>query len=173
MRYLSGLFRCLDRNKTIACLIFSVFFQISVAYADQLLGKVVGVADGDTVTVLDADKKEYKVRLAGIDAPEKKQPFGQTSKQHLSDMVYGKHVVVEWRKRDKYSRIVGKVVIDGNDACLKQVSSGLAWHYKQYAGEQSAEDRKAYSNAEVSARSSKVGLWKDENPLPPWEYRHH
>ena len=173
MRYLSSLFHCLDRNKTIAYLTFSVFFQISVAYADQLLGKVVGVADGDTVTVLDSNEKEYKVRLAGIDAPEKKQAFGQISKQHLSDLVYGKQVIVEWRKRDKYSRIVGKVIVDGNDACLDQVDSGLAWHYKQYAGEQSEEDRKAYANAEVSARSVRKGLWKDGQPIPPWEFRHH
>ena len=172
MRNLSSPFLYLDHRKSIACLIFSIFSQLSVAHADQIAGKVVGVADGDTVTVLDSNSIEYKIRLAGIDAPEKKQSFGQNSKQHLSDLVYGKHVIVEWRKRDKYRRIVGKVVIDGNDACLDQISSGLAWHYKKYVGEQSEEDRKAYANAEASARSAGKGLWKDDHPIPPWEFRH-
>lgn len=163
----------LESKKSIACLIFLVFIQLSVACADQLLGKVVGVSDGDTVTVLDSNEKENKVRLAGIDAPEKKQAFGQISKQHLADLVFGKYVTVEWRKRDKYSRIVGKVIVDGNDACLDQINSGLAWHYKQYAGEQTEEDRRTYANAEVSARSECKGLWKEDHPIPPWEFRHH
>lgn len=77
-------------------------------YAETLRGKVVGVSDGDTITVLDADKIQYKVRLAGIDAPEKSQAFGERSKQHLGNLVFGKVVYVEWNKTDKYGRTVGK-----------------------------------------------------------------
>ena len=81
------------------------------AYADTITGRVVGVADGDTVTVLDAEKVQHKIRLAGIDAPEKSQPFGNRSKQNLSDLVFQKDVRVDWDKRDRYGRIVGKVMV--------------------------------------------------------------
>ena len=87
------------------------------------------VADGDTITVLDDNKVQHKIRLAGIDAPEKKQPFGQRSKQSLSDLVFDKAVTVETNKRDKYRREVGKVLVGGVDANLEQVKRGMAWHY--------------------------------------------
>jgi endonuclease YncB( thermonuclease family) len=82
---------------------------VGVAHADTLLGRVVGVADGDTITVLDADRQQHKIRLQGIDAPEKAQPFGQRSKENLSRLVFNKEVRVEWKKRDRHKRIVGKV----------------------------------------------------------------
>jgi endonuclease YncB( thermonuclease family) len=140
--------------------------------AGTITGKVVGVSDGDTITVLDASKAQHKIRLAGIDAPEKAQAFGNRSKQHLSDSVFGKNVEVISEKNDKYGRTVGKVMVNGKDANLEQIRAGLAWHYKEYAKEQSASDRDAYANAESSARSSKAGLWSDPRPLPPWEWRH-
>ena len=84
-------------------------------HADTITGRVVGVADGDTVTVLDADKVQHKIRLAGIDAPEKAQAFGTRSKQNLSDLVFGKDVRVDWDKRDRYGRIVGKVWVQPSD----------------------------------------------------------
>jgi hypothetical protein len=89
---------------------------------------------GDTVTVLDADHRQHKIRLAGIDAPEKAQPFGQRSKENLPRLVFGREVVVEVGKTDRYRREVGKISIDGIDANLEQVKAGLAWHYKAYAG---------------------------------------
>ena len=85
-------------------------------HAETLRGKVIGVSDGDTITILDADKIQHKVRLAGIDAPEKSQAFGEHSKQHLGNLVFGKVVSVEWNKTDKYGRTVGKVLVNDQDA---------------------------------------------------------
>ena len=113
-----------------------------------------------------------KVRLAGIDAPEKAQPFGSVSKNHLSDRVFGRLVTVEWTKKDKYGRVIGRVIADGEDVCLNQIRSGLAWHYKHYANEQPADQRTAYAAAEERARLEKAGLWGQPNQIPPWEFRH-
>lgn len=141
------------------------------ANAQTIQGKVVRVADGDTITVLDQSKTQHKIRLAGIDAPEKGMPFGQKSKQHLSDLVAGKQVQVETTKVDRYGRNVGKVIVDGWDANLAQIEAGFAWHYKDYQREQSRADRLAYSQAEDLAREARKGLWLDKEPVPPWEWR--
>lgn len=140
------------------------------AFAD-VTGLVVGVSDGDTITVLDDSKKQHKIRLAGIDAPEKKQAFGQRSKEHLSDLVYRKNVTIEGDKLDRYGRTIGKVVINGTDANLQQVKAGFAWHYKKYQREQSKADRVLYARAEDEARAQKRGLWRDVDPTPPWDFR--
>jgi endonuclease YncB( thermonuclease family) len=142
-----------------------------LATAAELSGRVVGVTDGDTLTLLSPGNMEEKIRLAGIDAPEQTQPFGQTSKQHLSDMVYGRQVVVDWANRDRYGRIVGKVLVSGQDACIDQVNSGLAWHYVKYAGTQSPADRTTYAAAEAAARAIRAGLWSDSEPVAPWDWR--
>ena len=142
-----------------------------IANAATLVGQVVGVTDGDTITVLDATKTQYKIRLAGIDAPEKKQAFGNVSKKSLSDMVYGKQVSVDYNKQDHYGRTVGKVIVDGVDANLEQVKRGLAWFYKKYQNEQPLQDRLDYLHAQEAAEQSKVGLWAEPNPTPPWDYR--
>lgn len=141
-------------------------------YGETLQGKVVGISDGDTITVLDGSKAQHKIRLAGIDAPEKAQAFGERSKQHLSDLVFGKTVTVDWNKTDKYGRTVGKVIVNGQDANLSQVQAGLAWHYKQYEKEQSASDRSSYAQAEVDAKIRRIGLWRDPVQTPPWDFRH-
>ena len=133
--------------------------------------RVVGVTDGDTITVIDAKRQQLKVRLAGIDAPEKTQDFGNRAKQNLSRLVFGKTVTLESRKVDRYGRLVGKVLIGQTDANLEQIKAGLAWHYREYASEQSVTDRLAYSNAEARARSSRLGLWSLTNPVPPWDFR--
>lgn len=140
--------------------------------AETIHGKVVGVSDGDTITVLDGDYQQYKIRLAGIDAPEKSQAFGNRSKEHLSDLVFGKSVSVDWSKKDRYGRTIGKVLVSGTDANLQQVRAGLAWHYKAYEKEQSAIDRISYVQAESDARNRRSGLWADAHPIPPWDYRH-
>lgn len=142
------------------------------APAETLSGRVVGVTDGDTVTVLDASNGQWKVRLMGIDAPEKNQAFGQRSKQHLSDLVFDKQVTIEYSKKDKYGRTIGKILVDGDDANLEQIKAGMAWHYKQYQKEQTPSDQSRYSNAEDQAREGKVGLWADSDPTPPWDFRH-
>lgn len=142
------------------------------AHADTLLGKVINVADGDTIAVLDADKVQHKIRLTGIDAPVKRQAFGNVSKQSLAEQVAGQSVAVEWVKIDKYGRKVGKVLLAGLDCNLVQVKRGLAWHYKQYQREQSPVDQQSYAAAENEARAAKLGLWRDDAPVPPWEFRH-
>jgi endonuclease YncB( thermonuclease family) len=139
----------------------------------QLAGMIVGVADGDTVTLLDANHTSFKVRLQGIDAPEKRQAFGEVSRVHLVRLISGKSVTVQWRKRDQYGRIVGKILLDGRDVCLEQIKAGLAWHYKEFEREQSEADRSLYAEAERDARSQKVGLWRDPAQTPPWDFRHH
>ena len=145
----------------------------TVVQAGLLVGTVVGVVDGDTIDVLDDQRAQHKIRLAGIDAPEKAQAFGQQSKEHLSSLVFGRQVLVETGKRDRYGRTVGKVVIDGQDANLSLVAAGLAWHYKKYQGEQSPADRLLYADAEQDARVARRGLWQDAAPTAPWDWRHH
>jgi endonuclease YncB( thermonuclease family) len=137
----------------------------------NLAGRVVAVEDGDTIVVLDDANGMYKIRLQGIDAPEGGQAFGDRSGQSLSEMISGRQVEIQWSKRDRYRRLVGKVLSDGSDICLQQIRAGMAWHYKHYQNEQSAEDRELYANAENEARTERLGLWSDENPVPPWRFR--
>lgn len=141
------------------------------SFADTLYGRVVSVSDGDTLTVLDASNTQIKIRLMGIDAPEKKQPFGSKSKESLSFQVFNKQVAVEYNKKDKYGRTVGKVIVDGVDANLEQIKAGMAWHYKKYQNEQTKDDRSIYANAEEQARIEKRGLWIDLNATAPWDWR--
>ena len=144
------------------------------------MGRVVRVPDGDTVSVLDAEYREHRVRLAGIDAPEKAQPFGQRSKENLSRLLFGKDVRVEWDKRDRYGRIVGTIWVQPLDcsrcgmtldAGQAQLSVGLAWWYRRYSSEQPPEYRARYEFEEGEARARNAGLWRDANPVPPWEWR--
>ena len=144
---------------------------IQTANADLLTGIVVGISDGDTLTLLDAQKQQHKIRLSGIDTPEKAQPWGQNAKESLSNMVFNRQVTVDWHKTDRYGRTLGKVIVDGVDANLVLVKAGMAWHYKQYAKEQQEDDRILYAEAETIARMVKKGLWSDPAPTPPWEWR--
>ena len=144
---------------------------VGTAQADTLSGRVVAVHDGDTITVLDANRTQHKIRLTGIDAPELGQAFGNPSKQNLSKWVYNRQVIVDWNKRDRYGRTVGVVLVDGHDVNLEQIRAGLAWWYRQYAKEQTLDDRQLYELAENEARAAKRGLWADPNPVPPWEFR--
>ena len=151
---------------------FLLIFSVCTASASKILqGKVVSVADGDTITVLDAEKNQHKIRLQGIDAPEKAQAFGAKSKQALYEMVHGKTVQVYFEKSDKYGRILGKVLLDGQDICHQQIKAGLAWHYKKYQNQQPLVDRDAYSASETAAKSEKLGLWSDPRPVAPWDFR--
>lgn len=140
-------------------------------HAELIDGRIVAVLDGDTVTLLDHSNTQHRIRLAGIDAPEKSQAFGQKSKQSLGGLVFAQDVTVETGKTDKYGRQIGKILLGGVDVNLDQVKRGLAWHYKAYAREQSQADREAYAAAEDAARKFKVGLWRDNEPVPPWEFR--
>lgn len=156
-------------KKWIIALLFSSSYAF--CYADTIAGRVVSVADGDTITVLDANNTQYKIRLSGIDAPEKVQPFGNTSKKSLSDLVYNKQVTIDWNKQDRYQRFVGKVLIDGLDANLEQVKRGMAWFYKKYQNEQSLQDRLDYLHAQEDAKSARLGLWVEYDAIAPWDFR--
>lgn len=141
--------------------------------AESYVGRVVRVGDGDTITVLDNTNTQHKVRLAGIDSPEKAQAFGNAAKQNLSRWVFSQTVTIDTNKADRYQREVGKVMLNGVDINLEQVKAGLAWHYKKYEREQSAMDRHVYAGAEDTARAKRVGLWAEPTPVPPWEFRHN
>ncbi len=138
---------------------------ITTLQAEELRGKVIYVADGDTITVLDAGKVQHKVRLQGIDAPEKSQAFGTKSKERMTEKVAGKEVGVQWKEKDRYGRILGDVHLGKQDINLEMVQDGMAWHYKQYS------KSKELANAEEAARKAKKGLWADKEPVPPWEFR--
>lgn len=140
------------------------------AHAD-VEGRVAGISDGDTLTLVDAQRVQHRVRLAGIDAPERGQPFANRAKETLSACAYQQHVSVVGSKIDRYGRVVGKVLVAQTDCNLRQVTLGMAWHYKAYAGEQSAADRAEYSAAESKAREERRGLWKEPAPIPPWDHR--
>ncbi len=136
-----------------------------------LTGRVVAIADGDTITILDSSDTQDRIRLAGIDAPETPQAFGEQSRLSLSEMIFGKDVTVKYQKIDQYGRLVGKIILDGKDINLEQVKAGMAWHYKFYEDEQTPEDRELYAKAEAEARVARRGLWQDPNPTEPYQFR--
>lgn len=138
---------------------------VTVASAASLTGLVVKVYDGDTLTVADRSGEEHRIRLAQIDAPEKKQDFGQQSRDALASMVLDQTVVVDYEKTDRYGRIIGQVHRDHVDVNLALVASGLAWTYTEYKPDP------LYVQLELEARQTHAGLWSVSNPLPPWEYR--
>ena len=139
--------------------------------AAELDGTIVGVADGDTVTLLDANKTQHRIRLDGIDAPERTQPHGQRSRQSLAALAHGRTARADCPKVDRYGRAVCRVIVDGVDVGLEQIRRGYAWHYVKYAHEQRAVDREKYARAESEARSVNAGLWSFSDPTPPWDYR--
>jgi len=139
--------------------------------AATVTGRVIRVVDGDTLVLLDHSQVQHNIRLAGIDAPEAGQPYGRQSTEQLKQQVTGRFVVVEYDKRGRYGRIIGKVLLGGENQNLGQVEAGLAWHFKRYQMEQSIPDRSAYGEAEERARTYGRGLWGDPQPVPPWEWR--
>lgn len=136
-----------------------------------LRGRVVAIADGDTITVLDSEQRQHRVRLNGIDAPETGQPFSNVAKSHLSGLVFNRDVVVIGRKIDRYGRLVGTVMVGDVNANLEQLRAGLAWFYRAYEADVPADLRATYALAERDARAAKRGLWADGQPTAPWEHR--
>lgn len=149
----------------LAILVIASLALTGASFAEKIEGKVVGISDGDTLTVL-AGRRETRVRLAWIDAPETGQPFGQAAKRSLSDLCFGRRASVEIVDHDRYGRVVGRVLCDGHDANLEQVRRGMAWAYVRYA------PQREIVLAESEARASRRGLWSDGNATPPWEWRH-
>lgn len=151
-------------------LIIATFFSIFSAFpalAEQLSGRVVGVHDGDTITVLTADKRSVRTRLVEIDAPESGQPYGMRAKQALSGLVFDKQVIVEVSGIDRYGRTLGRVFRDGLDVNAEMVQRGCAWVYRRYATDETL------FVLEEAARAAKRGLWSlpARDQVPPWEWR--
>ena len=130
-----------------------------------IAGEVVGIADGDTLTVL-AGRQEIRVRLSEIDAPERRQAFGTVARQHLAKLCFRKQAVVKAESTDRYGRVVGRVACAGVDANAAMVRAGLAWAYTRYM----RDPRIAILERE--ARAARRGLWRDPAPIPPWAFRH-
>lgn len=151
-------------NKIIT-LTFCFFLSESVVAA-EIQGKVIRVLDGDTIEVLQ-DKTPVRIRLANIDAPEKKQAFGRWSANQLKDLVAAKPVTVTYTQTDRYGRIIGRVfTTNGTEASRFMVQSGAAWVYGKYNSDNSLPAQQR------AAQEQKRGLWADSNPMPPWEWRH-
>ncbi len=127
-----------------------------------LSSKVVSIHDGDTIMVLQG-KRQIKVRLFGIDAPELKQPYGKKSKQFLANLIAGKVVEVEENSKDRYKRTISIVYLGNTDINAQMVANGYAWAYRKFS--------KKYTAQESKAKSQRLGLWRDEEPIPPWEWR--
>lgn len=140
------------------------------AHAVTLTGRVVGITDGDTLTLL-VDRQQYKVRVSGIDAPEKRQAWGEKSKTNLSRLAFNQEAVAECWKIDRWGRRICKVTVNAIDIGLEQIRDGMAWWYRKYAKEQSSDDQSAYESVELMAKLRRLGLWSDTNPIPPWYFR--
>jgi endonuclease YncB( thermonuclease family) len=150
----------------VALLIVAVAIASAVTRpAHTLSGRVVKIADGDTLTVLDKTNRQHKIRLAGIDAPEKSQAFGARAREALAAKVFGRDVRVEVIDTDRYGREVGRIFLSRHYINAEMVREGFAWRYTQWdrAGE--------FSAAEAEARRYRRGLWAGRNPVPPWEFR--
>jgi endonuclease YncB( thermonuclease family) len=160
----------------IKCLLTAAFilalFQATVHAAPVLLqGRIVRVTDGDTVTLLDAHQILHKIRLAGIDAPESKMPFGHQATVFLSGLILGKDVDAHAYKHDRYGRTIATLFVENKDINLVMIQAGLAWHYKRYAREQPAGEARVYAQAEELARAQLLALWLEGIPIAPWEWR--
>ena len=158
-------------NRWVAAIVLAAS-SLAPTHAVEWSGVVVGVADGDTLTLLDNHQTQRRIRLDGIDAPERKQPFGQRSRQSLTELAKGRRATADCPKTDRYGRAVCRVRIDGVDVGLAQLERGLAWHYLKYAHELDPPLRVRYERAEREARTGRAGLWSQPQPMPPWDYRH-
>lgn len=139
--------------------------------AVSVRGRIVGVSDGDTFTLLDGARVQHKIRLIGVDALEKRQAFGKKAKSALSALAYGRHAEADCRKFDRDKRRLCVVFVGGRDIGLEQVKAGMVWWFRRYAKEQTPRERIEYEHAESQAKRHRDGLWSDENPKPPWEWR--
>lgn len=162
-------------------LLSMMFFRSSVValallafptQAETLSGRIVSIADGDTLTLLDASNQPHKIRLSGIDAPEKNQDFGQQSKTNLSALTFDQPATADCRKIDRYQRKICVIFVEGKDVGLEQIRKGMAWWYLEYTKDQTPQERADYQQAEFIAKIRRNGLWNSKNPIPPWDWRH-
>lgn len=152
-------------------LVIRTFACLPQLPSTHLEGRIVGVTDGDTVTLLDIRHSQHKLRLAGIDAPEIRMPYGQRAKQHLATLVFGRNVLAIITKQDRYGRAIATIRVNGADVNLQMIEVGLAWHYSKYSTEQTCDMASQYFRAEQVARAQAFGLWNDPNPIAPWDWR--
>jgi len=158
---------------------FVIIFTLNInLLRADFTAKVQRVVDGDTVHVIDKAGKKFKVRLTGIDAPEKNQPYGLAATYKLTEILINKLVLLKSKPNngkpytvDRYKRVLAKIILDGRDINLSQVLRGYAWHFKRYQKQQSPSDRELYSEAEIDAKKNKLGLWGEKNPIAPWKWR--
>ena len=152
-----------DRHKT-----FQSSFQETETVEQKVGYKVIGIKDGDTFVLL-IDGKEQPVRFAHIDCPEKKQPFGNKAKQFVSDLCFGTYVTLvvnDKNKFDRNKRLIAEVILEDSRNLNKElVKNGLAWHFKKYS------DSEEYAQLEIEARTNRIGLWSEPNPIAPWDWR--
>lgn len=146
---------------------YCFFLPFSLISCAQNSGTVVKIKDGDTVVILNNDKTNMiTIRVAQIDCPEKNQPYGKKAKMFTSNEIYLKHVNYEIINTDKYGRTIAKIYYDNKKSLAEELlKNGFAWHYRQYSNSYELD------NLQIQARNAKLGLWQDENPTPPWEYR--
>ena len=142
----------------------ALWMALTPALAATLEGRVVKIADGDTLTMI-VDGQQEKIRLSDIDTPERKQPYGMRAKQALAEMTFGKTISVFTTSRDRYGRVIGHVTAEGVDINAELVRLGYAWVYRRYSNDP------ALLCLEKSARAEKLGLWAESSPIPPWEWR--
>lgn len=154
-------------NKTLRYLLAGLLLLHSLnVVAETLYGRVVSVADADSLTILDTANRQYKIRLAAIDGPERGQAFGSKARQALSGICFGKEAEARVETIDRYQRHVAEVWCDGVNANETMLSTGMAWVYRHYASK-----FPHYIRLEHAARQNRLGLWADENPVPPSEFR--
>lgn len=128
--------------------------------------KVVSISDGDTFRGLTEDNEVIKFRIYGIDAPEKHQAFGNRSTQYFADLIFGKKVGIKIQKTDYFGRqVVWVYTPDGKDVSAEMLKAGMAWHFKKY------DKSEEYASFENNAQLKRVGLWADNKPIAPWEFR--
>jgi endonuclease YncB( thermonuclease family) len=152
-------------------LLLAAILGAPAAAAEWIIeGRVVRITDGDSIKVLDGANVQHKIRLAAIDAPQSGQPFGARSRESLSRLVFDRSVTARCRKRHR-EREVCKITCGALDINLEQIRAGMAWWYREYAKEQTEEDRLPYAAAERQAHRRRTGLRGDAVPLPPWEWR--
>ena len=136
-----------------------------------LVGESIAVQDGDSFVLRTPDGRKLRIRIAGIDAPEKGQPFADVSRRHLAAMLRGRSLQVEVRKLDAFGRHVARIDAGEGDVALAQLEAGMAWFFRRYADDQPPEERRRYAQAEERARTASAGLWRDPSPEPPWNFR--
>ncbi len=166
-----ALLHCLPRSLSACWLIALALIHTPAALSAEFSGFVIGIKDGDSIAVVTQDQIKHEVRLAGIDAPEKRQPYGDAAQAHLAKLIARRLVRVIGNKRDRYGRTVAKIMLGDQDISLAQLEAGFAWHYKQYQREQSAHDVVAYALAERRAQQTNAGLWQNPDAVAPWVWR--